>query len=63
MKKGYGKMVILSRSNSFLLGMGILSSLGFSGCGTQSEIRAVTDYSEDIRLRKPDTSSVMQGAG
>ncbi len=56
-------MAILSRSNSFLLGMGILASLGFSGCGTQSEIRSVTDYSEDIRLRKPDTSSVMQGTG
>jgi soluble lytic murein transglycosylase len=54
-------MLGLSRSKSCFLAVGLLLSLGFSGCSSK-EVRTNT-YLEDIQLRKPDPQRVSQGEG
>ncbi|NDG84100.1 MAG: hypothetical protein EBX52_03560 [Proteobacteria bacterium] len=63
MRAGYGKMRVLSRSKSFVLGTGIAISLGFSACGTHGPLRGQGDYSDEMKLRRPDASKVAKGDG
>ena len=56
-------MRILSRSKCFFLGTGFIVSLGFSACGTHVPVLGHDDYSEDMRLRRPDATKVAQGEG
>ena len=56
-------MRVLSRSKSFILGAGIGISLGFSACGTHGPLSSREDYSDEMKLRRPDASKVAKGDG